>query len=359
MNDVISLPTVFLVGVGSTNLLKNEGVKMALWSLGIRHFERVALGTASGVNEQPIGEEEAYKGALNRALAVRAAHPTSYAIGIENALRLVNGVWEDFACIVVIRPNGEIISVESETVVFPTEIVEEAKRRGFKTTTAGSVLAERMDVQKDDQHGFLSGGKKTRQTILQKALTEALSIAILNEMHLSIEGIDRKFILPVTRVSPTMSVALFNPAGKWQINELIGKALAEKVPAGVQVIVCPDGSKVQGLLHVLGREANLPTILARKDEKYLKQPTTSEVRGSSRTTGEAQYFFLGADQVEAIDGMNVMVYDDVISTGESIEIACRLIAKAGGRVVATMSALTEGKRRNDVIALGHLPILHF
>lgn len=345
--------------LGSENGFKKGSSGDAAESVVPGNFTLRTKDTKSGVNEQPFGNDETLKGAINRALEAQAADPDSYGIGIENGVELVDGRCEDFAWVAVVRPNGHIITVRSESVVFPMEMFLEAQLLGFETTTVGSVIAKHYGCDKADPHSFLTRGKKSRRAILTKTLTEALSIAILNAMHLSIEGIDRKFILPVTRVSPKMSVALFNPAGKWQINELIGKALAEKVPAGVQVIVCPDGSKVQGLLHVLGREANLPTILARKDEKYLMQPTTSEVRGSSRTTGEAQHFFLGADQVEAIDGLNVMVYDDVISTGESIEIACRLIAKAGGRVVATMAALTEGKRRNDVIALGHLPILHF
>jgi adenine phosphoribosyltransferase len=53
----------------------------------------------------------------------------------------------------------------------------------------------------------------------------------------------------------------------------------------------------------------------------------------------------------------VAIVDDVISTGSTLTALEQLVAKAGGTLVAKAAIFTEGDEREDVIALGHLPIL--
>ena len=59
-----------------------------------------------------------------------------------------------------------------------------------------------------------------------------------------------------------------------------------------------------------------------------------------------------------MQGKRVIILDDVISTGSTLQGMRLVMSKAGARVVAEAAILTEGERAKwaDIISLGHLPI---
>jgi len=54
----------------------------------------------------------------------------------------------------------------------------------------------------------------------------------------------------------------------------------------------------------------------------------------------------------------VVIVDDVISTGSTLQGMRLLMQKAGANLVAEAAIFTEGERAKwrDIIALGHLPV---
>jgi len=78
----------------------------------------------------------------------------------------------------------------------------------------------------------------------------------------------------------------------------------------------------------------------------------------SITTGEPQYLYLDEKDKHLMNGMKVVVLDDVISTGSTLQGMRLLVQKAGAEVVAEAAVFTEGERAKwrDVVALGHLPV---
>ena len=76
----------------------------------------------------------------------------------------------------------------------------------------------------------------------------------------------------------------------------------------------------------------------------------------SITTGEPQLLVIDGNDVHRIEGRAVAIVDDVVSTGGTLRGLTQLLAELGGRVVATLVVFTEGEPRDDVIALGHLPL---
>ena len=65
-----------------------------------------------------------------------------------------------------------------------------------------------------------------------------------------------------------------------------------------------------------------------------------------------------------MEGKRVVVVDDVISTGSTLQGMRMLLQKAGAEVVAEAAIFTEGERArwHDIISLGHrrcLPISSF
>jgi adenine phosphoribosyltransferase len=78
----------------------------------------------------------------------------------------------------------------------------------------------------------------------------------------------------------------------------------------------------------------------------------------SITTGQPQTLYLDEKDIALIRGKKVVIVDDVISTGSTLQGMRLIIEKAGGTISATAAVFTEGERAKwkDIIALGHLPI---
>ncbi len=160
--------------------------------------------------------------------------------------------------------------------------------------------------------------------------------------------------LPVISVAPGVSVALLNLLGDTELTEEAGKTLAALIPSGVEVLVTPEVKAVT-LAHVISRILGIPYIVARKTQKpYMHNPVTREVL--SITTGKPQLLVIDGFDIPKIQGKSVAVIDDVVSTGGTLRSLTALITEIGGSVNATLAVFTEGDPRDDVIALGHLPL---
>jgi adenine phosphoribosyltransferase len=160
--------------------------------------------------------------------------------------------------------------------------------------------------------------------------------------------------LPILEVAPNIRVAVFNLLGDWELTETAGQALAKLIPSGVEALLMPDG-KAQALLHVMGRESKLPTFVARKEYKAYMGVTVS-VEVKSITTARLQVLHLSEEDYKALHGKRIAFVDDVVSTGGTLEALKGLAKVIGATHAATLAVFTEGTRREDVIALGHLPL---
>lgn len=133
------------------------------------------FGGGSDGPEQPEGYEETLQCARNRARKGKQRLPRCYAIGIENGIRWNHDHSEDWAIGVLIDPRGIERIEESIPVTVPTAYVEEARKRGFKTTTVGKVMSEILKTSPTDPHSFLTNGRLSRQMILEDMLTRLLT----------------------------------------------------------------------------------------------------------------------------------------------------------------------------------------
>jgi adenine phosphoribosyltransferase len=78
----------------------------------------------------------------------------------------------------------------------------------------------------------------------------------------------------------------------------------------------------------------------------------------SITTGEPQMLFLDEKDHDLLRGTQVLLLDDVISTGSTLHGMRLLMEKAGAEVVQEAGIFTEGDRDKwqHIISLGHLPV---
>jgi adenine phosphoribosyltransferase len=167
-----------------------------------------------------------------------------------------------------------------------------------------------------------------------------------------VAGVRRE--LPIVQVGPDVAVALFNMLGDTEVVEQAASELAKRMPVGVDTLVTPEVKAVP-LAHGLSRLTGKPYVVARKTEKpYMINPVSRTV--ISITTGKPQLLVLDGADVPLIRNKRVAIVDDVVSTGSTLKGLSDLISEVGGQVAAVMAVFTEGSPREDVIALGHLPL---
>ena len=159
--------------------------------------------------------------------------------------------------------------------------------------------------------------------------------------------------LPIVNVGP-VSVALLNLLGDTRLTEAAAEELAVRVPADVEVLVTPEVKAVP-LAHAISVRSGLPYVVVRKTHKpYMVGPISRTV--NSITTGKPQDLVIDGADVPRLRGRAIAVVDDVVSTGATLRALTELLAEVDARVVATLVVFTEGDVRDDVVAIGHLPL---
>lgn len=170
---------------------------------------------------------------------------------------------------------------------------------------------------------------------------------------MKIAGLDRE--LKKFAVSDKLDIAAFILFGDVEITVKAAEELLKKVPE-FDIILTPEAKSIP-LAYEMARQSGKPYAVARKGVKvYMENPLSVEVK--SITTGNVQKLFLGKDEIEKIEGKRVLIVDDVISTGESLEAVRKLVSEANGIEAAACAVLAEGDAadRDDIIFLDKLPL---
>lgn len=176
----------------------------------------------------------------------------------------------------------------------------------------------------------------------------------MDTYEIDIAGVRRH--LRLMEVAPGVRIAVLNILGDTELTEAAARALAGRIPPGTQYLVTAEAKSIP-LVYALSVVSGLPYVVLRKSYKpYMGDALSAETL--SITTGKPQTLYLDEKDRDAINGKNVVVVDDVISTGSTLQGMRLILQKAGANVVADMAILTEGDRAKwqNVIALGHLPI---
>ena len=111
------------------------------------------------------------------------------------------------------------------------------------------------------------------------------------------------------------------------------------------------------LVYALSVCTRKPYVVLRKTYKpYMGETIQAETL--SITTGAPQTLYLDEKDRDLVEGRRVVLVDDVISTGSTLQGMRLVMSKAGAEVVAETAIFTEGERAQweHIIALGHLPV---
>ena len=174
--------------------------------------------------------------------------------------------------------------------------------------------------------------------------------------NIQVAGLSRD--LPLCPIGENLYIGAFIMFGDTELTERAAEALLERAPEH-DVLITAE-SKGIPLAYEMARQAGMNRwLLARKGIKaYMSNVVKHEV--TSITTSHKQTLYLDGDDAAYMKGKRVLVVDDVISTGESLEALCSLVRTAGGEIVGMMTVLAEGdaQGRQDITYLEKLPLFH-
>jgi adenine phosphoribosyltransferase len=181
----------------------------------------------------------------------------------------------------------------------------------------------------------------------------------MSEQHetypVEVAGLHRD--LRLFEVAPGLRIAIVNILGDTELVQAVARELAKRLhDKGCDVVVTAEAKSIP-LLYALAVEMDKPWVVLRKAYKpYMGQAIQAETL--SITTGEPQTLYLDEKDQGLIAGSRVILIDDVISTGSTLQAMRLVVDKAQGEVVAQAAIFTEGDRAKwqGIIALGHLPL---
>lgn len=170
---------------------------------------------------------------------------------------------------------------------------------------------------------------------------------------MKIAGLDRE--LEKFPVNESLDIAAFIMFGDVEVTEKSAQMLLELCPEH-DVVVTAEAKGIP-LCYEMARQGCRKYVVARKGVKvYMRNPI--EVTVKSITTANKQRLYFGENDAEFLKGKRVLIVDDVISTGESLNALCELVEKTGATIVGKAAVLAEGdaKDRKDIIYLDELPL---
>ena len=173
----------------------------------------------------------------------------------------------------------------------------------------------------------------------------------------SIEIAGLKRDLRLFQIKPGLRIAILNILGDTELVQACAQELGKKLKDVKFDILVTAEAKSIPLVHALSVEVKKPYVILRKTYKpYMGDALKAETL--SITTGQPQVLVLDEKDRELMKDKKVVVIDDVISTGSTLQGMRMVIEKAGAKVVKEAAILTEGERSKweQIISLGHLPL---
>ncbi len=172
---------------------------------------------------------------------------------------------------------------------------------------------------------------------------------------IEIAGLRRE--LRLFQIKPGLRIALLNILGDTELVQACARELSSKLKdVPFDVLVTAEAKSIP-LAYALAAEMKKPYVVLRKTYKpYMGEALRAETL--SITTGQPQVLILDEKDRELMKGKKVLIVDDVISTGSTLQGMRMVMDKAGARVVKEAAILTEGERSKweQIISLGHLPL---
>ena len=163
-----------IVVVASTNPAKLLAVQQAFEAAFRVDVEARGVAVDSGVAEQPLSDEETFRGARNRARNARSAHPDAdYWVGIEGGIEDTPKGMDAFGWAYVCSPSMEGQARSATFSLLPT-VVRSIKNGGELGPIMDKLFNKKESKKKGGAVGLLTNGLITRDALYAQPLIMAL-----------------------------------------------------------------------------------------------------------------------------------------------------------------------------------------
>ncbi len=172
---------------------------------------------------------------------------------------------------------------------------------------------------------------------------------------IEIAGVKRE--LRLFEIKPGLRIAILNILGDTELVQASARELAKKIKDLDYDIIVTAEAKSIPLAYAVSVETKKPYIVLRKTYKpYMGDAIKAETL--SITTGQPQILILDEKDRGLIQGKKVLIVDDVISTGSTLQGMRVILDKVGAIIIGEAAILTEGDQSQwtHIISLGHLPL---
>ena len=136
-------------------------------------------------------------------------------------------------------------------------------------------------------------------------------------MHYPIEVAGLKRDLPLFPISDELQIAAFIMLGDQELTVACASALLEKAPEYDYMLTAE--AKGIPLIHEMARQAGAARYFVARKKMKLYMGEALEVDVQSITTAGMQKLFLTEEDAALMKGRRILIVDDVISTGKSLE----------------------------------------
>ena len=164
--------------------------------------------------------------------------------------------------------------------------------------------------------------------------------------------------LPLFEVAPNLKIAVLNTLGDVELVEACADKMAEMLADADYDVIVTAESKSIPFTHALAVRVKKPYVVFRKNYKsYMGNAIRSE--SNSITTQSTQSLILDQKDIALVKGHRVLIVDDVISTGSTLEAMESLLRQAEAAEPFLKAAIcVEGDDDAwpEVYNLGHLPL---
>lgn len=168
-----------LVAVGSLNPLKLKTAELAFtrfWP----NIEWVFQGSdiSSGVSDQPMSDDEALRGARNRASRAIDALNSDFGVGLEGGLQRIGNDWFNSGWVVVKHRAGTEGIGTTLRMMVPDYLMTYI-HMGHELGTACDLVFQKSNSKQTQGHfGVMTNGLITRTSAFSDAIVAALSVFI-------------------------------------------------------------------------------------------------------------------------------------------------------------------------------------
>jgi len=173
---------------------------------------------------------------------------------------------------------------------------------------------------------------------------------------LEVAGLTRQ--LPICKLNDEISIAGFVMFSDVEITVRSAEELLKRLKGVEFDYILTAESKGIPLAYEMSRQCGKKYLVARKKKKlYMQNPVEIEVQ--SITTEGMQHLYLDGNELALFKGKNIVIVDDVISTGASEHALEKIIRLGEGKIASICCVLAEGDaiNRDDIIYLKELPLL--